>query len=216
MNFTINTDSFESVQESFSLIANELINKYELKINDKTYQFVDVEFYFFSNVHKDGFTMRHNKELGEFEAHRYGVDISLGNSKDAFGGILLKSLLSGTRIISKSQIKNEIINNFQIGQNRIEIRKKQNSAEKKLIQTEREKLGKVDISKNKDERFKKAKYRFILTDKELFRKVKGKESLLRKSNLTSSQIQELIGYKLSVWLLSKKQISYISVRYYRK
>jgi len=198
MNFTINTDSFESVQKSFSSIASELINKYELKINDKIFQFIDIEFYFFSNVHKDGFTMNHNRKLGEFEAHRYGVDISLGNFNNTYGGILIKSLLHGTRIISKSQIKNEIINNFQIGKNEIEISKKQKLTDVKLIQTERENLGKIDITINRSEKFKKGKYRFIISDKETIRRLKGKESFLKKSNLTSNEIQDLIGYRLSI------------------
>lgn len=198
MNFKIKAESFASVQKSFSSIASELINNYELKINDQIFQFIDIEFYFFSNVHKDGFTMSHNRKLGEFEAHKYGVDISLGNSNDSYGGILIKSLLHETRIIPKSHIRNEIINNFQIGQNKIEINKKQNRTEKKLIQTERENLGKIDITKNRDEKFKKGKYRFIIFDKKIIGKIKGKESLLRKSNLTSSQIQKLIGYKISI------------------
>lgn len=198
MNFTINTDSFDSIQNSFSSIASELINKYELKINNKTFQFIDIEFYFFNNVHQDGFTMSHNKKLGEFEAHRYGIDISLGNSNDSYGGILIKSLLNETRIISKSQIKNEIINNFIIGQNKIEISKKQNPTKKNLIRTERENLGKIDIAKNRVEKFKKEKFRFIIFDKEIIRKLKGKESLLRKSNLTNNEIQDLIGYRLSI------------------
>ncbi len=198
MNFTIKTDSFDDVQKSFTSIANELINEHELKINDKVFQFIDIEFYFFNNVHKDGFTMSHNRKLGEFEAHRYGIDISLGNSDNSYGGILIKSLLHETRIISKSQIKNEIINNFQIGHNKIEISKKQRSTEKKLIQTERENLGIINVTKNRTERFKKGKYRFIVYDKETIRKLKGKESFLRKSNLAGVEIQELIGYKLSI------------------
>lgn len=198
MNFKIKIDSFDSVQKSFTSIASELINNHELKINDKIFQFIDIEFYFFNNIHKDGFTMSHNRKLGEFEAHRYGIDISLGNSNNSYGGILIKSLLHETRIIPKSQIKNEIINNFQIGQNKIEISKKQNSTKTKLIQTERENLGKIDVAKNRIEKFKKSKYRFIVYDKETIRKLKGKESFLRKSNLTDLEIKELIGYKLSI------------------
>lgn len=175
-----------------------MINKYELKINGKVFQFIDVEFYFFCKVHKDGFTMNHIRNIGELEAHRYGIDISIGNSENSYGGILIKSLLDKTKIISKSQIKNELINNFLIRQNEITINKKQNSTEIKLIQTERENLGKIDIGKNRTQEFKQEKYRYVVFDKEIIQKYKGKESLLRKSNLSCSEIQELIGYKLSI------------------
>ena len=86
------------------------------------------------------------------------------------------------------------LNHFQIGKNEIEISKKQKLTDVKLIQTERENLGKIDITINRSEKFKKGKYRFIISDKETIRRLKGKESFLKKSNLTSNEIQDLIGW----------------------
>jgi hypothetical protein len=187
----------ENVEQSFDRIAKELINKYELKINDKIYQFIDLEFYFFCDSHEDRFTLEeHIKREGELEAHRYGVDISLGNSKDAYGGVLIRSLLYEDKVIHKSHVKNEIINNLQFGNNNIEIVKKKNVKAANIIRTERENLGKIDVAKNRKEKFKKKKYRFVVFDENVIRKLKGKETLLRKSELSEDEIHKLIGYKL--------------------
>jgi len=168
-----------------------------LKINDKIYKFIDIEFYFFNKHHKDGYVLEHKRKIGEFEAHKYGVDISLGNSKESYGGILIKALKDeDNNIIIKSKIKNTIINNLIISKNIISLVKKIKTTQYELIRTSRDKLGKIEVSKNKTNHYKSAKYRYVIYDSELFKSYKGKENILHNSDLDRSDIIDLLGYEL--------------------
>jgi len=53
IDFTIDN---QKVELSFEKIALELVNNYDLKINDKRYQLTELEFYFFCKQHPDGYT----------------------------------------------------------------------------------------------------------------------------------------------------------------
>jgi hypothetical protein len=196
MKIFIDNTSLNSVVKSFAAIANKLINEYVLVINNNEYQFIDIEFYYFCYTHIDGFTMIHEKPIGQIEAHKYGVDISLGNKPDCYGGILIKSLLHNNKVISKSKIKNEIINGLQMNENIIKIKEKQKHSGYQLIETTRDNLGVIDSTNNRTFEFKNAKYRFIVSDRDIFSKISGKEKTLKSSDLSSEQIQKLLGYNL--------------------
>jgi hypothetical protein len=93
----------------FNNIADCLMNKYVLTVNQKyKYRIAEIEFYFNdSNMHHDTFCHNDNlqRENGVWYFHRYGgnsyksgtykgLDIAFGKGENAHGGILLRSLIS--------------------------------------------------------------------------------------------------------------------------
>lgn len=76
----INRASEETIRESFETIASNLISGTKLVINNSRFSFIDIEFYYSTQQHKDEYALsiEHGRPKGEFEVHKYGVDISLG------------------------------------------------------------------------------------------------------------------------------------------
>jgi hypothetical protein len=97
-----------NANERFTEIAKELFCNYEIKKGDKTYDFVELEFYYYSDKHKDIMTYPRNTVAGEWFNHRSGVDITFKSEKKVHaeatsvkdeiaenvfgGGILIKSI----------------------------------------------------------------------------------------------------------------------------
>ena len=88
-------------QANFEAKAEELINNYCIKKGDKTYEFVEVEFYLFTKDHPDVITYPREAMAGDWFFHSSGVDICFSkvengevkmSSKDCCGGILIRSL----------------------------------------------------------------------------------------------------------------------------
>ncbi|CAF0770740.1 unnamed protein product [Didymodactylos carnosus] len=103
------TDDSQSYKSAFELIANELINKYELIINSKSFRICEIEFYYYSQKHLDPFTHQHSeqKKFPNWYFHRSGksltaswkngtykgLDLTFGNGDDeTYGGILIRSI----------------------------------------------------------------------------------------------------------------------------
>ncbi|PZP49552.1 MAG: hypothetical protein DI598_07535 [Pseudopedobacter saltans] len=90
-NFDIRTD------EKFSNIAEFLLTKVELDVNDKRYALTEIEFYWKSDRHQDAsvYDRKHTGKLkpGQIFVHYAGVDISLDNEY-GIGGILIRGIYS--------------------------------------------------------------------------------------------------------------------------
>ena len=102
MNIQINTTSELTIKDSLESIANDLILNKAIRINDFVFSLIDLEIYYWQEKHQDDFAkgVNHNKAIGELEAHRYGIDISLGNTyKDDFGQ---KNIMYDETIINHS------------------------------------------------------------------------------------------------------------------
>lgn len=108
-------DSFNTVKginentayDIFHEIATNLFSNYYLKRGNDIFYFVEIEFYYYSNKHRDTVEdshgikpfvyARHCDKNGQFFFHGSGVDICFaGNSNEpqnGYGGILIRSLL---------------------------------------------------------------------------------------------------------------------------
>ena len=83
-------------QDVFSKYANKLMNEYCLKVDDKKYNLIEIEFYFYDKEnHPDPYIYcnEKQKECGEFYFHGSGMDITFGN-EICYGGILIRSIMN--------------------------------------------------------------------------------------------------------------------------
>lgn len=92
--------------EKFSFIANNLIQCMYLNISGVKYSFIEVEFYLYTDDHKDIYTHRdadqaipenwyfHKSHGGSYKGGTYkGLDITFGYSKKkSYGGILIRGI----------------------------------------------------------------------------------------------------------------------------
>lgn len=108
--------------EQFNEIANLLLNKYLLIINGYEYRISEIEFYYYSESHRDEYTHKddNQKKNGEWYFHRQngksykngtfkGLDISAG-SDNSYGGILIRSIeISDNLIEGPCNVVNKIL-----------------------------------------------------------------------------------------------------------
>jgi hypothetical protein len=93
----IDTTSKQTVKDSFSRIAEELFNHYLLQVNESYYRLIDIEFYYLTgdnNIHKDVYTHKHaeQRHSGRWYFHDSGIDITIGNGSNHYGGILMRAI----------------------------------------------------------------------------------------------------------------------------
>lgn len=90
----------EEIQTVFEIIANKLFRNYHIVKGGNTYDFLEIEYYFYSPQHRDLITYPRisNKPCMWF-FHMSGVDITFGsNAKEddrslMYGGILVRSII---------------------------------------------------------------------------------------------------------------------------
>lgn len=196
----ISTYSEEEIKESlYSIVKNLILNKV-LVVNNVEYSFIDLEIYYWHELHQDDYAkgVKHTRPLGDLELHKYGVDISLGN-KDGieFGGILIRGLFDIKKklVIPKSEVVRTLYNNINIGDNRVELIEHRLPWDD-IFQTKRINLGTADNANKLI--FKDVRYRFLAKDKSLFASYKGKEKIFADSNLSDQEITDLLGYKIKL------------------
>jgi hypothetical protein len=79
------------IPKEFDIIAKELFNNYEIKKGKQRYRFLEIEFYYYSEQHKDSPIYERTCERGWF-FHQSGVDISFYSDEKEYGGILIRSI----------------------------------------------------------------------------------------------------------------------------
>ena len=86
--------SKQTEEKDFDRIAKDLFNKAVLCIQDNVYYLTEIEFYYNHKEHPDPFVHNHRqqKQKGKWYFHASGMDICIGNDKNAFGGILIRGL----------------------------------------------------------------------------------------------------------------------------
>ncbi len=97
---SLNADSTqEEISKVFAVIANKLFRNYHIVKGTDTYDFLEIEFYFYSSKHRDLITYpRHCNKPGMWFFHMSGVDITFGTdakegeSSNVYGGILVRSI----------------------------------------------------------------------------------------------------------------------------
>lgn len=79
--------------KNFNTIAQALINKYFLVVNNTEIELCDLEFYWKDELnHNDENTHKHDYENGQLRPHASGYDIALKNKKGS-GGILIRGII---------------------------------------------------------------------------------------------------------------------------
>ena len=189
-----------NLEKEFERIATQLMNNWAIKVNDKKFRIIDCEFYYKSPKHCDGFTMNPNPEKntrGELRKHDWGIDIVL-KDEEAYGGILLRGILVDEKYYSKSEIIDLMFNLLRYGSNDIDLVQCDFKPTYSVFNTIRKNLGKIDDSKDKNMAFFDAKYRFIINDEKIFKRIsKGKEAIVRHSTLSKEEKQKFLGYILN-------------------
>lgn len=97
----LNANSTEDdVKIVFSKIAGELLCNYHIVKGENTYDFLEIEFYFYSPNHRDLITYpRNGRKPGMWFFHMSGVDITFGSGNKEgdnplmYGGILIRSIV---------------------------------------------------------------------------------------------------------------------------
>jgi 3-methyladenine DNA glycosylase Mpg len=120
-NITFDIDE-KDIETSFDLISQKIFSEFQIVANVHKYRIIELEFYYYSEQHKDFQTYRKDKQKtnGEWFFHYSGIDITIGN-KDlkAQGGILIRSI--GKLDINKQiteficgplRTKDELLNNY--------------------------------------------------------------------------------------------------------
>ena len=111
----------KDVESRFNEIANMLFQDFHIEKEGVRYDFLEVEFYFYSEEHPDFITYPRNTKAGEWFFHMSGVDISFeskeegeGKEVTVFGGILVRSILKGekTPIVGPYKCVDELFDKF--------------------------------------------------------------------------------------------------------
>lgn len=192
----INT-SKELIIKSFDRIARDLILNRAISVNGYLFSFIDIEFYYHHENHPDGYTMKHTRPKGELEIHRYGIDISLGKTDEVgYGGILLCGLYDPQKSlpIPKPQVIRELFNQIKVGENKLELVEFK-SLWNDVFKSKRQNLGDSGNDKNKQD-YVNSLYKYFAKDERILKDYKGKEAILRSSELSEEEIKKLIKYKL--------------------
>ena len=106
-NFIINEhNKKEDYQSDFDRIAKVLLNQTELVTQKNFYRIREIEFYYYSAEHTDFYCHRNDRQLknNSLYFHRFkdpekyvrlkqkGIDITMGNGKTIYGGILIRAI----------------------------------------------------------------------------------------------------------------------------
>lgn len=96
----------EEYQSDFDRIAKTLLNHTILKTIENSYRIREIEFYYHSAIHTDFYCHKNDRQLKNQRLyfHRFkdpekyvrlkhkGIDITLGNGEEIFGGILIRAI----------------------------------------------------------------------------------------------------------------------------
>lgn len=95
----------KAIAKIYDAIAKKLFNEYHIKKGDATYDFLEIEFYYFDKGHKDYITYPRTIGKGNWFFHNSGMDLSFESScvegfkktnepeNNFFGGILIRGLV---------------------------------------------------------------------------------------------------------------------------
>lgn len=98
-----------TIQDKFKLFATYLLKQFKMKIGENVCSLEEVEIYYNSKDHKDDYTHKNKDQLtnamwyfhqypnGTYKSGTYkGLDITFGNGKDIYGGVLIRSIENTT------------------------------------------------------------------------------------------------------------------------
>ena len=127
---TYDTTDYDTIFYQFS---DYILNNTKLTINNKDYNIIEIEYYLRCPDHKDDYTHMTKDQLqnmkwyfhkyhnGTYKSGTYkGLDMTFGNKKDQYGGILIRSIYSKDSglICGPCNCVNYILNQFDFTESR--------------------------------------------------------------------------------------------------
>ena len=99
----LNTSSLsnkEQIASQFERVADHLLKRCMLTIDDRIYLLSEIEFYYYSDIHPDPYVHRHPNQLksGQWYFHNVGQDLTFG-SEGCYGGILIRGIATNNELI---------------------------------------------------------------------------------------------------------------------
>lgn len=89
-------ESMSTIQDydsHFRMLAESLINNFQIRSGNSVYRFVEIEFYLRKTESEDRkIAYERETAAGELFLHDNGVDIAFESDKDFYGGILIRAL----------------------------------------------------------------------------------------------------------------------------
>lgn len=152
-------------------------------INGDTYQFMDIELYYKGLYSADKHTHQHNFPHGLFRAHAAGIDLTLRESEQHFGGVLIKKVC-----------KNDIIKSLQKPGSGVKWEKGVSILKNDIVPTHRVNLG------TGDDATRDKPWRFVLKDPLYINKMPGKEKFVgdHAGHFQSENIGLFVGYRIDL------------------
>lgn len=192
------------IESEFERLANTILLEKELVVNDASFNFTEIEFYFYSENHQDAFTHTHGEDAGKWRFHNQGFDFTL-KGDSGFGGILIRgvqikngqndSFINGPRRVLFSIMKH--LNNVNNPKNVFGIIDKQID-KLNIFKTFRKGLNNP-ISHLKSDNldyFRTAKYRYIVNPQSFDKKQFSESEKIAKSFNNPNLSFEFLGYNL--------------------
>lgn len=154
-------DSYDEIESYLETEFPKLLTEYCLSVNGIAYHFAEIELYWFDAArHPDRSVLKRDATSGEIFFHQYGLDLSSKTAPGKYGGILIRSLACGARVISgPMRCKSEILNNRMIDAETysltIRISKMDHPRNVRILRTRRE------VSERKAGNYRDRIYRYI-------------------------------------------------------
>lgn len=174
----------------FEELAKALMNNFQIKKGDKLYWMTDIEFYVYTDSHRDIITYPRNCEAGWWFFHASGVDISFKSkvelkehpkkhqmmpflTKDAvFGGILIRGIVrdfDGAPIDGPMKVCDELFDQFNAFYPPADFPLIVPAKESRDVQVIADKDGRYGLKDNAIEKVKSIRYNYSGIDEMHFK-----------------------------------------------
>ena len=192
----------ESIQGEYNRLAEALLLQKELVVNNARFNFTEIEFYYYCEIHQDAFTHEHNELAGNWRFHNQGFDITL-RGDSGFGGILIRGVEYGNEFINgPRRVLFKIMNYLnqvhdldnQFG---LVNKPKEDST---IFKTFRHglKTPNLNLPCDSPDYYRTASYRFIIKPQSFDRKQFEGSEKIAKGFKDKNLSEEFLGYHLSI------------------
>ena len=162
----------------FEVIANGLMNNFLIRANNKDFRLSEIEFYLYeqgkhednhihsmvlANGNQNESSLYQNK-MANWYFHYSGIDLTFGDEKNRYGGILIRSIVSvsdGKEIKGPLKLKNYLLNQYNNICSCGEFLKLVLTDEKKSYKINLD--NRIGLGKMGDAEFKNRQYRFVIS-----------------------------------------------------
>jgi hypothetical protein len=104
--FDLGDVSADGLGRRFDEIAKVLFQACHIQKGVDTYDFLEIEFYYYTEEHKDVITYPRTSGGGKWFFHRSGVDITFESRHEkSYGGVLIRSLLKNGKDVIAGPLK---------------------------------------------------------------------------------------------------------------